>query len=156
MSKSNESIMFKVVIDTNLLINGATDDYNIGNRIIEEVIAGKILAYANRATLRENQLIARTKIKDRDFLEKLEHYFSTVKLVENLDSRLDVVEDSEDNKLVESAVAAVAEYLISSDRHLLTLESYKGIKIVTPETFWSAYEDESGGGWGEWLKNFVN
>ncbi|MCL5435613.1 MAG: putative toxin-antitoxin system toxin component, PIN family [Patescibacteria group bacterium] len=147
--------MYKVVLDTNLLINGSGDDYNYGSRIIDAVNAGKLLAFANRATLRENQLIAESKVKDETYRKKLQEFFGKVHRVESFAQKLDVVADSEDNKLVESAAAARADFLISSDRHLLDLEEFEGIKIVAPEAFWSEYMEASGAAWKDWLKNFI-
>ena len=144
----------RVVIDTNLLIDGAGDDFNYGNRIIDEVIAGRVQAFANRATLKENRLLASLKIKDVKYLEKLEEFFSAIKQVKS-DKRLNIVEDKEDNKLVESAVTAKVDFLISADRHLLKLENYGRIQMVTPQEFWNKYEDQSGSAWKNWVDQFI-
>jgi putative PIN family toxin of toxin-antitoxin system len=145
--------MLKLVIDTNLLIDGADDFYNFGNRIIDLVISGNVEAYANKATLAENRLLSRQKITDDGYLKKLHYFFDVVKTVNNI-PHLDEVEDPDDNKILESAVGCHADYLITSDRHLLKLEKYKGTKIVRPGEFWSRYEDE-GEGWAKWLKSFI-
>jgi len=39
--------------------------------------------------------------------------------------------DKTDNKYLECAVAANADYIISGDKHLLELKEYSGVKIVT-------------------------
>ncbi len=147
--------MKKVVIDTNLLIDAVSDDYSYANRIIDLVLEKRVEAFANAATLRENKLLARRKIQDEKYLEKLEIFFSTVNIAPNIEQRLDVVEDREDNKLLESAVAVNADYLISSDKHLLVLEEYEGIKMVRPAEFWNMFEDESGDSWSKWMKQFL-
>ena len=147
--------MLKVVIDTNLLVNGSTDDYSFANRIIDEVIAAKIIAYANHATLRENKLLTDTKVRDTEYLKKMQNFFSVVNEVARASQLIDIVEDPDDNKLVESAAVAKADYLISSDRHLLKLEQYLDTKIVSPENFWNIYEEESGTGWQDWIGQFV-
>jgi uncharacterized protein len=146
--------MLKLVIDTNVLVDGSEDYFRYANRILDLVISGNVEAYANRGTLRENKLIAHRKILDEGYSKKLEYFFDAIKPVQPSE-RLDVVEDSEDNKILESAVAAEADYLITSDRHLLKLESYKGIKIVRPNEFWSRWEEEGDGGWKNWLNNFI-
>jgi uncharacterized protein len=144
----------KVVIDTNLLIDGALDFYHYGNRIIDLVIAGQLEAYANKKTLRENKFLAYKKIDDEGYMKKLEYFFNIVKPINDI-SALDVVEDREDNKILESAVASDADYLITSDHHLLKIEKYKGVKIVTPAGFWRLYQDE-GEGWAKWLRDFIH
>jgi hypothetical protein len=146
--------MLKAVIDTNLLIDGSVDDYNYGNRIIDAVLDGRIEAYANRATINENKLLSHKKISDEAYLQKLEDFFKKIKSVVPQE-KLDVVEDKEDNKLVESAVAASADYLISSDNHLLKLGSYGKTRMVNPSQFVAIMEEEIGEGWGKWVDEFM-
>lgn len=146
--------MLKIVLDTNSLIDAAGDDYNFNNRIIDEVFSGKIEAYANRQTLAENRHMASRKISDPVYLEKINHLLGVIKEIEN-ETRLDVVEDWQDNKILESAVDSGSEYLVTSDNHLLKLSSYGRVKIVTPAQFWSLYEQENGSGWRNWLDSFI-
>ncbi len=147
--------MLKIVLDTNALIDASSDYYHYANRIIDSVISGNIKAYANRGTLRENNLLAARKISDEGYLKKLEYFFAIVLPVESPDQLEVIDEDPQDNKILESAVAAGADYLVTSDRHLLKLEKYKGVRMVTPRQFWNIYEDESESGWHKWLKNFI-
>lgn len=148
--------MKKVVIDTNLLINGSKDDFNFGNRIVDEVIRGKIQAFANTLTLKENRYVAKKKIEDPNYWNKLQRYFAKINVVDTGNLKLSVVEDPEDNKLVESGVAAGAEYLISSDKHLLRLEKFNNLSIVSPDQFWNIYQEDSGESWRQWMNQFIN
>lgn len=145
----------KIVLDTNLLIDGESDDYNYGSRIIDAVLEGKIEAFANQATLRENKLMARKKIHDEAYLEKVYQFFESVQLAPNVDHRLHVVEDPQDNKILESAVVVEADYLVTSDKHLLKIENYKNIKIVNPSQFWNVYQENTGDAWDSWMKQFI-
>ena len=99
----------KVVIDTNALIDASEDFYHYANRILDLVIAGRIEAYANKATLRENKFLADKKILDEGFQKKLEYFFELVRPIEN-SVHLNIVEDREDNKILESAVASEADF----------------------------------------------
>jgi putative PIN family toxin of toxin-antitoxin system len=45
--------------------------------------------------------------------------------------RVDVIADGDDNRVLECAVEAGAEYIVSGDSHLLDLKSYKGVQIVS-------------------------
>ncbi|MBX4187774.1 MAG: putative toxin-antitoxin system toxin component, PIN family [Candidatus Doudnabacteria bacterium] len=143
----------KIVIDTNTLINASGDDYNYGNRIIDEILNDKIQVFANRETLKENRLLINKKITDQQFLYKLEQYFYKVEQVDS--EYINVVEDREDNKILASAVKSGSEYLITSDWHLLKLKEYEGVKILSPQGFWAEYESETGKGWHDWLNNFI-
>lgn len=46
-----------------------------------------------------------------------------------------VKEDPQDNFFLSCAVAANAKYIVSGDRHLLTLKKFCNIKIITPAKF---------------------
>ena len=143
----------KVVIDTNVLINGANDESSYAFRIIKEVIAGKIQAFATHQTMSENRQMLRKLVRDREYKTLLEEYFSNLNIVKVYEP-LNVVSDPEDNKLVESAVASGANYLITNDREVLDLENYHGTEILKPEDFWAAYKNasDSDGSWNDWTK----
>jgi uncharacterized protein len=54
--------------------------------------------------------------------------------------RVDAVrEDPDDNRILECALAAGAEVIVSGDRHLLGLTAYEGITILTPRAFLTAH-----------------
>jgi hypothetical protein len=46
-----------------------------------------------------------------------------------------IKDDSGDDKFIECAVALKAQYIISGDQHLLSVQKYMGILILTPSQF---------------------
>ena len=46
-----------------------------------------------------------------------------------------VKDDPKDNMFIEAAIAGMAEYIVSQDKHLLRLENVQDIKIITPIKF---------------------
>ncbi|ESS08313.1 MAG: putative toxin-antitoxin system toxin component, PIN family [uncultured archaeon A07HN63] len=57
------------------------------------------------------------------------------------DVEFDIVDaDPDDNKFLEAAVAGNAEYVVSGDQHLLDIEGFRGIEIVTPRTFYETVQ----------------
>jgi uncharacterized protein len=44
-------------------------------------------------------------------------------------------EDKDDNKVLEVAVCANADFIISGDKHLLKMNEFEGIQIVTAHQF---------------------
>ena len=143
----------KIVLDTNVLINGFKDDYSYEKKIIDAVIAGEIEAFANRQTLQENKLIVSHLINNDDYRHELDNLFAQINWVVNR-RQIHVVRDPEDNKILESAVEAEAEYLVTSDNDLLRMENFQEIKIVNPAQFWVAYKDEGMDLWKQWT-NFI-
>ena len=50
--------------------------------------------------------------------------------------RIDAVrDDPTDNRILECAIAAGSEYLVTGDRHLLALVQFEDVRIVSPATF---------------------
>ena len=49
--------------------------------------------------------------------------------------KLNVLADKPDNRILECARHAGAEYIVTGDRHLLRLASFEGIKIVSIADF---------------------
>lgn len=143
----------KIVLDTNVLINGFKDDYSYEKKIIDAVISGEIEAYANKQTLQENKLISRQLIDSTEYQKELNDLFAQINWVVNR-RQIRVVSDPEDNKILESAVEARADFLITSDNDLLRLEKYQAVKIVNPAEFWVKYKDESMDLWKQ-LTNFI-
>jgi uncharacterized protein len=143
----------KIVLDTNVLINGIRDEYSYEKRIIDAVRKGEIEAYANRQTLRENKLITSQLIDNTDYEKELNDLFSQINWVVNR-RQVHIVDDPEDNKILESAVEAGAEYLVTSDNDLLKIQEFQNIKIVNPSEFWVKYKDEGEDLWKQWT-NFI-
>jgi putative PIN family toxin of toxin-antitoxin system len=50
--------------------------------------------------------------------------------------------DTKDNKYLELALAADAEFIIASDNDLLALDPWRGIRIITPLEYVSRFESE--------------
>jgi putative PIN family toxin of toxin-antitoxin system len=48
---------------------------------------------------------------------------------------LNVVRDTDDNRVLEAAVTGEADYVVTLDDDLLTLHEFQGIQIVTPPRF---------------------
>lgn len=142
----------RVVLDTNVLITAFKDEYSYQKQIIDEIIHGRIEAFANRETLRENKLILSRQIESAEYKRELEDLFTQIESVNN-PRNIRITEDPEDSKILESAVVAEADYLITEDRHLLNIRNFEGVRIVEPVEFWKIYEEEIGiDPWQKWVK----
>ena len=126
----------KVVLDTNALIS-ATLWHNSSARKTLLLLRGQEARfYTSKAILEEYEQAIR-----RDFTEMIESLpglirdIMAISTLAEPSSRLHVVkEDPDDDKIIECAVAAGAEFIITYDSHLLKLREYGGIRILTPES----------------------
>jgi len=56
--------------------------------------------------------------------------------------RLDIIKHKPDNRILQCAVKAKADYIVSGDSHLLELKEYKDIRILKPAQFLDMLEKE--------------
>ena len=72
----------------------------------------------------------RTDQKNR-FLQEISENAEFVKIVHLVTA----CRDPKDNMVLELAVSGQADYIVTRDKDLLTLDPFQGIRIVTPELF---------------------
>jgi putative PIN family toxin of toxin-antitoxin system len=128
----------RVVADSNILISA----FLRGGKpleVLELARAGQIELAVSNAILDETSRVLREKfaVPDGDVQEFREQILSFAKHVEPTEA-LDVVpDDKTDNRIVECAVAAGAETIVSGDAHLISLKSFRGISIQRVSEFLS-------------------
>lgn len=127
----------KVVIDTNVVVSA----FGWGGKpadIIRLITSGKVLNFTSIEMLAElKKVVGYSRLAFSETLqaEIIEIMFNASSIVERHESVNIIDDDTEDNKILECAISAGAEFVVSGDKHLLTLKSFEGIKIVTPEEF---------------------
>jgi len=127
----------KVVIDTNVIISAFGWDGH-PEEIIKLVNKGKIENFTSIEMINElSNAIKYPRLKFPESLqaEIIETIFSISSIV-NVNQSLKIIdEDPGDNKVIECALSAKAEFIISGDKHLLELKKFKEIEILTPSEF---------------------
>jgi uncharacterized protein len=79
-----------------------------------------------------SEILRKTGIRERDVLR----IFAANSLRVKPKVELHIVdEDEEDNKILECALAAKADIIVSGDKHLLKLGKYKKTRILAPREF---------------------
>ena len=131
--------MIRAVIDTNTLISALGWKEGNPRKVLELCILGKCRLMESLDLIKEVvSVISRHKLnfiaveEKNQFLVFLLQISSLVKPKEKINA---VKEDSKDNIVLECAVEAKADYIVSGDQHLLKLKEFKGIKIITAKEF---------------------
>jgi putative PIN family toxin of toxin-antitoxin system len=131
----------KVVLDTNALISGLLWDGNEAT-IIEKAEKREIQQFISPKILKELGGV----LKREKFTKRLEEKEYTVEkavtkialiatLIGPNINISEIKEDPDDNRVLECAVSAKVDFIISGDNHLLSLKRYSGIYIVTASEF---------------------
>ncbi|MFH0971936.1 MAG: putative toxin-antitoxin system toxin component, PIN family [Candidatus Micrarchaeota archaeon] len=128
--------MIKAVADSNILVSFLFWEGK-PFQIINLAMEGKIALFSSHELMDE---LAEALKRDfdvgeascRNIIGGLE-YFTTILKPEN---RIDLIwKDPDDNRVLECAKAANADYIVSGDRHILELEEFEGIKIRNADRF---------------------
>lgn len=122
----------RAVLDSNVIVSGLGWS-GAPARIVEAVLAGELVLVTSAPLLAElRRVLAYPKlakaIPDGSRLADLVEMSSVV--VEPL-SVFAVAEDESDNRVLEAAVAAGVDCMVSGDEHLLTLGMFQGIPILS-------------------------
>lgn len=131
----------KVVIDTNIIISAFGWDAN-PEGILKLAVSNKIINFTCFEMLDElRRVVSYPKINFSEELqaEIIETVFSISSLIEINEPLNVIIDDPDDNKILECAVSADVDFIISGDKHLLGLKKYLNIEILTPESFLSKY-----------------
>ncbi len=132
----------RVVLDTNVLISAVLSRGSPPDLILRAWRTGSFELVISTPLLRElEKVLARPRIRRRlqwstDERTIFVAALSEGALVVTPEEELRVIRaDVADNRVLEAAVRAEADFIVSGDRHLLELRSHEGIRIVTPARF---------------------
>lgn len=134
----------RIVLDTNVLIDGFQDDFSAQARLIDAVREGSIEAVMTKMIEKGYRKILRRLIRDKKYAMNIKDFLLKTKVVEPCEVNT-VIDDEEDRKFLEAAVGGGASVLITNDRHLLDVGEVGNVQIVTPQEAWNRFEDEEYG-----------
>jgi len=127
--------LLKVVLDTNVFIAAYFNRKSASARIIDLCLENKHKLIFSPRLRKELRLILKNVRAEREFREKIRSLFVNASKVKPTKKVFTVKEDPEDNKFLECALEGEADYLITSDRHLLELGEFAQTKICKPTQF---------------------
>lgn len=125
----------RVVIDTNIIISSLVFG-GLPKDIIKKVIKKDIKAITSVQliselidVLRKKFRFSESKIKilETEIVKKFEIVYPK--------SEINICRDSDDNRVLESAIQGKCKFIITGDKDLLILKKYKNIKIVGAKDF---------------------
>lgn len=122
-----------IVLDTNVIISAVLFG-GTPREVLEMVIAGRLKAFVSPAMLAElREVLARPRfhMSGRQVERLVEEFRGLAREVEPAVQVAAVPSDPDDDRVLECAVAAGADFVVTGDNHLLDLDRFHGIRIVT-------------------------
>jgi putative PIN family toxin of toxin-antitoxin system len=126
-----------VVFDTNVYFSAFTHPLGPPFRIWEQAVKGIFILLVSPAILREVARVLRDILQWRE-AEIVAHLKLVAKVAEIVSPTIAlrvIAEDPTDDRILECALAGGAGLIVSGDRHLRKLKSFRNIGIVQPSDF---------------------
>lgn len=125
-----------VVLDTNIYIS-ATFWEGAPHRIVKKAADHEFITYISKDITKELKNVLSRDFNRND--DEIRVIVDAIKLfaksIESQEKIEIIKDDPDDNRILECASACHANFIVTQDNHLLKLEEFKGIKILTPKEF---------------------
>jgi putative PIN family toxin of toxin-antitoxin system len=135
--------VLRAVLDANVIISAMIQPKGASGQILTHLLDANsfelIVSPAILAELRRSLSYPKVRkyIKSSD--EDLDLWVASIQLIaQPVDGNLRihaVAEDPDDDKYIEAAVEGLAQFVVTGDKHVLSLKAYENICIVTPRVF---------------------
>jgi len=143
--------MRRIVFDTTILISaflrpGGLSDELFGlaaDDAFALLLAEPIIAEARDKLLTSSRLRSRYAYNAAAVTSFCRALALLAEIVQDLPSLTGVVRDPDDDMIIACAIKGQADAIITRDKDLLSLRSYQGIAIITPETFRQQLRDRA-------------
>jgi putative PIN family toxin of toxin-antitoxin system len=121
----------KVVFDTNVFVSAFIVPGSKGEDAFLFAQRHKVYLYSSVPILTETARLLRTKFdqSEKDITETLKMIARAATIV-GPSRTVSVLEDEPDNRILECAVIAEADLIVTGDHHLLDLREFEGIPLV--------------------------
>jgi len=128
--------MLRVVIDANVFVSIVLGG-KVTNKICELLIANEFkLVYSTELFNELKYVLSR---KDFEFnqpqIDRILTFIETKGELVFSNETIDICRDPKDNPVLECAVAGKADFIVTGDKDLLVLKSFRKIPIITPRKF---------------------
>jgi putative PIN family toxin of toxin-antitoxin system len=134
----------KIIVDTNVLVS-ALIQYNYPYKIVAEIFSNDDIQLCLSDELFAEYFNVLNRKKFANFPDFIANSQALLVDIEKLAikyfpvTRVEIISDPDDNKLLELAEISQADFLITGNTNDFKIREYKGTKIVSPKEYWTEY-----------------
>jgi hypothetical protein len=127
--------MYKIVLDTNVLVSGSLIPKGKSAFILDSWRNGYIQIVTSLEILEEFEHVMKNKFNaPSDEIETVKAFLIWKGIIVEPKQKIDMIkEDPDDNKVLEVAIEGNVDYIVSGDKDLTRIGVFQGIRIVTPD-----------------------
>ncbi len=136
----------RVVLDTNVLISALAFPGSKPDQILSRIRRGEIDLFISSFILSELDRVLREKFRltKKEAQDRVNAVSSIAHLVEPTERIQVVTAKDDDNRILECAIEAQADFLVTGDKeHLLPLGSLRDTRIISPSEFVNLLADQT-------------
>jgi len=131
----------KVVFDTNIFISAFVIPGSQGEEAYLHAMKGNFNLFSSVAILTEMAQKLREKFGwQENKITRLLKAISKVATIIKTRPHFHLLADDPDNRILECAIAAEADFIVTGDKHLLSLKNFQNISIVKLSNFLEVLE----------------
>ena len=130
------------VLDSTVLVSAFLTEGGVSAALLRYAREGVFLVFLSEDILSETEhtltysrIRARYPYTDEDLADFLNRLRLAAEIIDDLPPLAGVVRDPNDDMIIAAALGARAAYIVTRDRDLLSLGTYEGITMLTPEAF---------------------
>jgi putative PIN family toxin of toxin-antitoxin system len=142
MGKAKKEVK-KIVLDTNILVSALLFKREL-SKIVDLWKEGKIIPVVSKETFDEFRRVLeypRFSLTDNEIkLIIEEEVLPFFKVTEITDQLGDVCRDPDDDKFISCAISASADFIVSGDKDLCSLNKYKSVRIINVKDFLKMFD----------------
>lgn len=130
------------VFDTNVIVSAALFRHSISRTALDTALVYGRLLMSETTALELTTVLLRPKFDrylQRDVREAFLTLFLQQTLLIEISETITACRDPKDDKFLEVAIDGKATLIVSGDRDLLDVQSYRGIAILSPRLFLDHY-----------------
>jgi putative PIN family toxin of toxin-antitoxin system len=122
----------KVVLDTNILISAFVFPGGQGERALNRIVEGRDQLLISLPLVHELLGVLGRKFgREQEELSRVAVFLADLGEMIHSRQKLRVLDDEADNRILECAMAGEADVIVTGDRAMLKLQSYRGIHIIS-------------------------
>ncbi len=135
--------MIKAVYDTNVIVSALLSSEGIPAILVDLAIQQEIRLFLSEEIRQEYEgVLVRPKFGfSKKSVKRFIRLLKTKSKVVKPKSLGFTLKDPGDDKFLECALAAKANYLVTGNTRHFPSSAYKGIQIVSPRDFWEMYKE---------------
>lgn len=137
MTSATPNPQLRAVVDTNVFVSAFLHPDRRLYRLVQQAALRRYCLLLSPALVSElGRIMTQTLgYTEREKLERLKPLVKSAEIVRPRITLYVIREDPDDNRVLECAITGKADVIVSGDRHLLDLKSYRNIPVVRPIDF---------------------